>query len=86
MALDPTIQAEFDKAHARAINASQSFWDQHAMIIGAAAQNDSRLMLAYVAGQLTSGFEETLVQSKSAYDTPHPPAAAPPPSVPATPK
>jgi hypothetical protein len=74
MALDPTIQAEFDKAHARAISSAAMFADHHAAIITAGAQHDSRLMNGFLANQL---FNQDLVQGKSAFHTPVEPSAAP---------
>lgn len=81
MAVDPSVLSQLDTAHARGIAMSGTFSEQHAMMITAAAQNDSRMMNGFLASQL---FNEQLVQAKSAYHTPVEPAAAPlstPPNV-----
>ena len=83
MPIDPGVLSQLDTAAARGVGATAAFWEQHAAMIGAAAQVDMRLVHGLLAQQLYSGFEETVVQSKAAYDTPHPPGAAPLPSAPA---
>jgi hypothetical protein len=80
MAVDPTVLGVIDTAAARAVASNATFGEQHASIIIAAAQNDSRLMNGFLAAQL---FDQQLVQSKSAYHTPVEPQAAPLPAPPA---
>ena len=80
MAVDPSVLSQLDTAHARGIAMSGTFSEQHAMMIVAAAQNDSRMMNGFLASQL---FNEQLVQSKSAFSTPYEPGAGPLPAPPA---
>jgi hypothetical protein len=80
MAVDPTVLTQLDTAHARGVAASAGFFEQHAAMITAAAQNDSRLMNGFLAAQL---FDQQIVQAKSAFHTPVEPAAPPLPTPPA---
>ena len=80
MSIDPAVLSQLDTSHARGIAMSGTFAEQHAMMIVAAAQNDSRMMNGFLAGQL---FNQRLVEAKSAFHTPVEPQAAPLPTPPA---
>lgn len=80
MAIDPSVVSQLEMAGARGIQASGAFFEQHAAMITAAAQHDSRLMNGFLAAQL---FDEHIVNSKAAYHTPVETAAAPLPTPPA---
>jgi len=75
MPVDATVLSQLDTASARGVGMAGTFAEQHAMIIVAAAQNDSRLMNGFLADQL---FQEDVMQSKSAWGTPYSGGGVPP--------
>lgn len=87
MPMDPDLVAQLNNAHARGIAASAGVQEmnnnvvaQLGAVIASANAFDNRLLNGFLSDQL---FNESVVQSKSAFHTPVEPSAAPLPTPPA---
>lgn len=85
--MDPDLVKQMNNQHARALTAAADFSVNNSQVIAQLGNliasgnaHDTRLLNGFLADQL---FNESLVQSKSAYHTPVENAAAPLPSTPA---
>ena len=77
MAVDTSVEAQLNSAAARGVGAIGAAFEQHAFIMTTNAHYDSRVLSLMANDTL---FSTSLVESKGASDTPHPPAVAPKPS------